>query len=522
MSWEAEVQELQRRRELSVLMGGEERVERQRQAGKLNVRERIDALVDPGTFEELGQLTGYSEYDGDELSSFMPYPLVTGLARVDGRRVAVWGNDFTVRGGSGRAGTAGSTKGKGGFLEELAAEFDLPVFQLLDGAGANVEAINYGGFTYLPNGSAQFSRLALMLNEVPILTALLGSVAGGVAGQAMMSHFTVMPKDTAVLFAAGPPVVQRALGEQITKEELGGSQVHVHQSGAVQNEAQDEADALRQLRTVFSYLPDRASEVPPIRSSDDPIDRAAEELISIVPRSRTRPYSMHRLVELVVDQGDLFEIQPDFGRCVITSLSRVNGMPMGIVANNPRHIGGALDRDGAQKVEHFLEFCDLFLMPVVFFVDVPGFMVGSQAEAAGTIRQGMRALWVANNLRVPSMCVHIRKCYGMAGNMTGNPRRPNYRIAWPSGEWGSIPIEGGVDAAFRREIANAQDPVAKRAEIEARFRAIASPFRTAEAFGVEDIIDPRHTRRYVADFLDLAYRGLSRMSGQPRGMGVRP
>ena len=168
-------------------------------------------------------------------------------------------------------------------------------------------------------------------------------------------------------------------------------------------------------------------------------------------------------------------------------------MPMGIVANNPRFLGGALDWAGARKVEHFLELCDLFLIPIVFFVDVPGFMVGAQAEARGTIRQGMRALWTSQNLRVPSMCVHIRKCYGMAGNMTGNPRKSNYRIAWPSAEWGSIPIEGGVDAAFRREIANAPDPAARRAEIEARFRAIASPFRTAEAFGVEDIIDPaRH------------------------------
>lgn len=522
MSWESEVLELRQRRELSLAMGGEERVERQRQGGKLNVRERIDALVDRGSFHELGQLAGYSEYDGDEISSFMPYPLVAGLARVDGRRVAVWGNDFTVRGGSGRAGASGSTKGKTGFLEEMASEYDLPVFQLLDGAGANVEAINSGGFTYLPNGAAQFTRLALLLNKVPILTALLGSVAGGVAGQAMLSHFTVMPKETAVLFAAGPPVVKRALGEEITKEELGGSQVHVHHSGAVDNEAEDEADALRQLRTVFSYLPDRASDVPPIRGSGDPVGRAEEELLTIVPRNRARPYSMHRLLELVVDEGESFEIQPDFGRCVITSLARVDGKPMGIVANNPRVIGGALDYAGASKVEHFLEFCDLFLIPVVFFVDVPGFMVGSRAEAAGTIRQGMRALWVSQNMRVPTMCVHIRKCYGMAGNMTGNPRRSNYRIAWPSGEWGSIPIEGGVDAAFRREIANAEDPSARRAEIEARFRAIASPFRTAEAFGVEDIIDPRHTRRYVADFLDLAYRALPRLAGEPRGLGVRP
>ena len=522
MSWEPEVAELRRRRELSLLMGGQERVDRQHAGGKLTIRERVDELVDPGSFHEIGQLAGYAEYENDEISSFMPYPSVAGLARVDGRRVAVWGNDFTVRGGSGRPGASGSTKGKTGFLEEVAAENDLPVFQLLDGAGANVEAISSGGFTYVPNGVSPFTRLALMLNRVPILTGLLGSVAGGVAGQAMLSHFTVMPKDTAVLFAAGPPVVKRALGHDITKEELGGSQVHVHQSGSVDNEAEDEADAMRQLRAVFSYLPDRASEVPPVKHTDDPADRKEEELLTIVPRNRARPYSMHRLIELVVDNGEHFQIQPDYGRCVITTLTRINGMPMGIVANNPRFLGGALDWAGARKVEHFLELCDLFLIPIVFFVDVPGFMVGAQAEARGTIRQGMRALWTSQNLRVPSMCVHIRKCYGMAGNMTGNPRKSNYRIAWPSAEWGSIPIEGGVDAAFRREIANAPDPAARRAEIEARFRAIASPFRTAEAFGVEDIIDPRDTRRYVADFLDLAYRAVSRMAGEQRGMGVRP
>ncbi|PZC42160.1 MAG: Acetyl-CoA carboxylase, carboxyltransferase component [Chloroflexi bacterium] len=502
-------------------MGGEERVDRQHREGKLTVRERIDALVDPGTFRELGQLAGSALYEDEELTSFTPYPLVSGLARVDGRQVAVWGNDFTVRGGSGRAGEAAS-KGKTGFLEELASEHDLPVFQLLDGAGANVEAINSMGFTYLPNSYPIFTRLAQLLNRVPVLTALMGNVAGGVAGQSMMSHFTVMPKNTATLFAAGPPVVKRALGHEITKEELGGSQVHVHESGAVDNEAEDEADALRQLRAVFSYLPDTASDVPPIKASGDPADRTAEELLTIVPRNRARPYSMHRLIELVVDNGEMFEIQPHFGRCLITSLTRINGMPMGIVANNPRVIGGALDADGARKLEHFLELCDLFLLPIVFFVDVPGFMVGKQAEAAGTIRQGMRALWVSQNLRVPTMAVHIRKCYGMAGNLTGNPRRSNYRIAWPSGEWGSIPIEGGVDAAFRREIANAPDPAAKRAEIEARFRSIASPFRTGEAFAVEDIIDPRETRRYLAEFLELAYRALPRLAREPRGMGVRP
>ena len=520
MSWEPEVQELERRRALSLRMGGEERVARQHSEGKLTVRERIDALIDPGTFREIGQLAGGAVYEGDQLQSFTPYALVAGLGRIDGRQVSVWGNDFTVRGGSGGGGA--SSKGKTGFLEDLAGEHDLPVFQLLDGAGANVESINSLGFTYLPNSYPIFTRLAHLLNKVPVQTALMGNVAGGVAGQAMMSHFTVMPKNTATLFAAGPPVVKRALGHEITKEELGGSQIHVHESGAVDNEAEDEADAIRQLRAVFSYLPDAAWGLPPVQASDDPVDRAEDDLLTIVPRNRSRAYSMHRLLELVVDHGELFEIQPHFGRCLITTLTRINGMPLGIVANNPRVSGGALDWAGARKLEHFLEFCDLFHLPIVFFVDVPGFMVGRQAEAAGTIRQGMRALWVSQNLRVPTMAVHIRKCYGMAGNLTGNPRRSNYRIAWPSGEWGSIPIEGGVDAAFRREIANAPDPNARRAEIEARFRAIASPFRTAEAFAVEDIIDPRQTRRYVAEFLELAYRAMPRLALEPRGMGARP
>jgi len=255
---------------------------------------------------------------------------------------------------------------------------------------------------------------------------------------------------------------------------------------------------------------------------DDPVDRCEDELLAIVPKRRTRPYKMHRLIELVVDKGSIFEIQPTFGRAVITCLARLGGHPVGIVANNPMVYGGAMDAKAAQKQIHFVELCDTFHIPLVLLVDVPGFLVGTKAEETATLRAGMRAVYVGLQATVPTLTMVIRKCYGMAGMATCNKNTVEFKMAWPSAEWGSLPIEGGVAAAFGREIKSAPDPAARERELEEELRRYASPFRTAEAFAVEDIIDPRETRPVLCRFVELARNRMKTELGPKLKAGVRP
>jgi acetyl-CoA carboxylase carboxyltransferase component len=268
-------------------------------------------------------------------------------------------------------------------------------------------------------------------------------------------------------------------------------------------------------------MPQNVYETPPVRPTSDPADRREDELLDIVPRKRSRPYHMRRIVELVMDQDcPPFEIKPEFGRCVMTFFARLNGIPVAVTAHNPMHNGGALDAAGADKLTHFLELADYFHFPVVHFVDVPGFMIGSRAEQQATIRKGMRAFYVGYQMRVPQVTVIIRRCYGMAGSFRAS--KLNLRIAWPSAEWGSIPIEGGVDAAYKREIANAPDPEVRREEIEADLRLLRNPFPTAERFGVEEMIDPSKTREVLCDWLSLAHQALRYQLGPTGKPGVRP
>ncbi len=522
MVWEPEVEELRRRTELSNRGGTADRIDRQHRLGRLTVRERIDGLLDRGSFHEVGALAGLGEYDEGELVDFTPASYVMGLGKIDGRTVAIGGEDFTIQGGSALFPMQRSKGGLGGFCEDLAVEYRVPLILLIDGAGANVGATKKMGTTYLPNGGTNFVTSIEAMRNVPVLAGVLGAIAGGPAGRALMVHWSVMTRGRSAMFAAGPPVVRRGIGHEVTNESLGGSQVHVHTSGCIDNEAEDELDAFDQIRTMLSYLPDNVNELPPAAPAIDAPEGAGEKLIDLVPRNTRRPYSMYKLIRSVVDGGDYFEVKPHWGNSVITVLARVDGLPIGIVANNPLKNGGALDRDGSDKQTHFLELCNYFHIPIVYLVDVPGFMIGEQAEREGTLRSGMRAVWVGLQATVPQLTIVIRKCYGMAGMATGNPRRLNYRLGWPSGEWGSIPIEGGVDAAYRREIANAPDPEAKREEIEADLRQLRNVFLTAETFGIEEIIDPRKTRSYLQQFVERAYKVLPHELESKPLYGVRP
>lgn len=515
------IAELRFRREQALAMGGEDAIRRQHEAGRLTIRERIDALVDANSFREIGTLAGTGHYDeANRLQSVTPAPYVAGFGRIDGRAIALGGEDFTVRGGT-SFGSQRRKGGQGGFVEDLAFHYRIPLVNLIDGAGGSVTSIKRRGHSVFP-GVDGFERSVELLGTVPVASAVLGTAAGGPAGRSILSHFSVMVRGRSQIFAAGPPVVKRSLRQDVDKERLGGTDVAVDTAGTIHNAAETEEEAFEQIRAFLSFMPSNVWELPPALKSADAVDRCDERLASIVPEKRTQAYNMHRLVGMVIDEGSGFEIQPTFGKAVITMLARLDGRPVGIVANNPRVYGGAMDSKAARKKIHFLELCDTFHIPVVFFVDVPGFMVGTGAEEEGVLREGMRAVYAAGNLEVPTITLVVRKCYGMAGMATCNKNGIDLKLAWPTAEWGSLPVEGGVAAAYRKEILAADDPVAKEKEIEAEFRPYASPFRTAEAFAVEEIIDPRETRPVLCELIELAQGRLQGSVGPRRKAGVAP
>jgi len=500
MSWEREVDELKRRRDLAQRMGGEEGIARQRSRGKLTVRERVDALADPGTFREFMGLAGQGVYRDGELVDFTPRPAVEGFCRIDGRRVVVSGGDFTVRGGS-----AGG--GHGGLGMELpsnqrALEWRVPFVRLLDAAGGSVRSFDELGRTYLPDGNVMSAADVRLLREVPVVSAVLGSVAGLPAVNACLSHFNLMVKGMSQLFPGGPPVVKAALGYDISKEELGGEQVHVYQSGVVDNLARDEEGAFAMIRRFLGYLPGNVWEPAPRSEPEDDPARREERLLSVVPRERRRAYDAHRIVEAVLDRGSFFEIAPFYGRARITGLGRLDGYPVGVMANNPM-FGAATDVSAGEKVMRLIQLCDTFHLPVVSFADEPGFMVGLESEKRGIERAGARLVAITCDSKMPWVTVVVGQLYGVAGQCQHRTTGMFRRYAWPSANWGSMHIEGGASAAYRREIESSPDPDAKRAEIEARLKATASPFRTAEATG-QDIIDPRETRELLCEFVEDA------------------
>jgi acetyl-CoA carboxylase carboxyltransferase component len=519
--WPEQIAELEKRRADATEMGGAANIERQHGAGRLTIRERIDALTDAGSFREVGSIAGTGEYDENlKLKKLTPATYVAGSARINGRPVAIGGEDFTVRGGT-SFGAMRRKGGQGGYIEDLAHHYKIPLVNLIDGAGGTVTSAKRRGYVVFP-GVDGFERSVELLGEVPVVSAVMGTAAGGPAGRAILSHFSVMVEGSSQIFAAGPPVVKRSLGQEITKEDLGGPKVAVNKAGSIHNAAATEEEAFEQIRRFLSFMPRNVWELPPVLPVDDPVDRMEDDLLGIVPDKRTQPYDMKKLVGMVVDRDSAFEIRPTFGKAVITMLARLGGRPVGIVANNPKIYGGAMDADAARKQIHFMELCDTFHIPLVFFVDVPGFMVGLKAETEGTLREGMRAVYMAGQLKVPTLTLVIRKCYGMAGMATCNKNDIDLKIAWPSGEWGSLPVEGGVAAAFRREIAAAEDPKAREKELETELRAYSSPFRTAEALAVEEIIDPRETRPLLCEYIALAESRLKITLGPRAKAGVAP
>ena len=502
MSWKPEVEGIERRRELAAEHGGEEAVAKQHALGRLTIRERVEALSDAGSFREQGAIAGHPEYDeSGELEAFAPANYVLGIAKIDGRPCVLGGEDFTQRGGS--PSPAGLRKSV--YAEDLAIRYRLPLVRFLQGGGGSVAGTSGmrrsaggagGDPVYAPH---RFSSIAGVMATAPVVSAAVGAVAGLPAARLAASHFSVMTRHTAQVLVAGPAVVERALGESVTKEELGGARVHV-KSGVVDNVVEDEAEAFEAIRKFLSFLPTNVFENAPRTECDDDRERGEAELLSIVPRDRRKTYRMRRLLALVLDRGSFFELAPGYGRGQITGLARMNGQPVGVLANDGRFYAGAMTADGSRKLRRFVDLCDAFHLPVLSFVDEPGFMIGTAAERAGTIRFGTEALFAVVQSTVPWASIIVRKAYGVAAAAHFAPG--GFVLSWPSAEGGALPVEGGVAVAFRREIAAAPDPETRRRELEEGFAASRSPFPRAESFGVHDLIDPRRTRAVLCDWID--------------------
>ncbi len=520
VSWKEEVEAIEARRRAAAELGGAENVAKQHAAGRLTVRERIDVLLDPGSFREQGPIAGYAQRDAQgRLESFAPANYVLGFGKIDGRPVVVGGEDFTLRGGS--PSPAGNRKSV--YLEDLACTYRLPMIRLLEGGGGSVARPAAGAGGPAPDAggepaSPRFMSIMRAMAQAPVVSAALGAVAGMPAARLVASHFTLMTRGTSQVLVGGPALVERALRVKLTKEQLGGPDVHL-KSGVVDNAAADEREVFAQVRRFLSYLPTNASERAPVIPCDDPPGRCEEELLSIVPRDRRRAYKMRRILQHVLDRDSLLEIAADYGRTQITALARVNGQPVGVIANDPYFYAGSMTADGAQKVRRFIDTCDTFGLPIVSFVDEPGFMIGPDAERAATIRHGVALMFAVMQSSVPWVSVIVRKVYGVAGGAHFGPS--GMRIAWPSAESGALPVEGGVAVAFRREIESAPDPEARRRELEERLLASRSPYASAEAFGVHDMIDPRATRPTLCDWVEMIQPRLA-AARAPRAYSYRP
>ncbi|MCA1372602.1 MULTISPECIES: carboxyl transferase domain-containing protein [unclassified Bradyrhizobium] len=519
MNWKPELDELARREAFAREMGGVDKVKRQHDQGRLTVRERIDKLIDKGSFHEIGAVSGIGEYDSSgDLKKLTPANCVFGRARVDGRTLVVVGDDFTVRGGSADA----SISAKPLMAEEMAHDFRLPIVRIIEGSGGggSVKTIETKGAANLPGGigGTRWYRFTTEnLSRVPVVALGLGSVAGLGAARLAASHYSIMTRKSA-MFVAGPPVV-KALGRDLTKEELGGADIQTR-AGAVDHAVDTEEEAFACARRFLSYLPSSVYELPPTLPCTDSPERSDEALMNAVPRNRKQVYKMRPIIESVVDKGSFFEVAKNFGKPIIVGLARLEGRAVLLLASDSFHYGGSWTADACQKVVRWVDFAETFHLPVVYLMDCPGFMIGLDAEKAATIRHGVRAMAAVNQTTVPWCTVILRNAFGVAGVVHQPADRFSIRYAWPSAYWGSLPLEGGIEAAYRADIDAAEDKAAKLKEIEERLNKLRSPFRSAEKFWVEEIIDPRKTRSLLCEFARLAEP--LRKPGPPENMTIRP
>jgi acetyl-CoA carboxylase carboxyltransferase component len=499
------VEDLRARRAKIMLGGGEEKIAKQHERGKLTARERIALLIDDdpdsarSTFVELG-IHGRPHFaqramDGVDAPAD---GVITGYGKIDGRLAAVCAYDFTVMAGSmGMTGEIKVTR-----LRELALTKRIPFVWLLDSAGARVQEA--AGAMFAGSGHL-FREEVVMSGVIPQVAALMGPCAAGTAYIPGLADFVPMVKGRGSMALAGPHLVRAAIGEDVTQEELGGSRVHCRKSGVGDMEVADDEECIARIKEYLSYMPQNCEQRPPVRPVSDPIERAEDALLDVLPESNRKPYDMYDVIKLIVDDGDYLDIKRQWAKTIITCFARFGGRPVGIVANQPKQLGGILDNDSADKAARFVNLCNAFGIPLVFIQDVPGFMVGTKVEAEGIIRHGAKMLYAVANATVPKLTVITRKAYG-AGYyvMNGRAYEPDLIVAWPSAEISVMGAEGVVEIAFRKVVDEAEDPAAKKAELVENFRKMFDVYIAAGNDLIDDVIDPRETRATICRGLEMA------------------
>jgi propionyl-CoA carboxylase beta chain len=503
MSLEEKRQRLAELREQALNAGSEHAVERQHARGKGTARERIDMLLDPGSFTELDQLAVHRA-TGFGLEDTTPRGdgVVTGHGTIDGRRVFVFSQDFTVFGGSlGEVFAEKICK-----VMDLAAKMGCPVIGLNDSGGARIQegVVSLGGYADI------FYRNVRSSGVVPQLSIIMGPCAGGAVYSPAITDFIFMVRETSHMFITGPDVIKTVTGEEVSMEELGGAASHATRSGVAHFAADSEQECIDQVRDLLSFIPQNNLDPPPFVPTDDPADRAEDELRSLVPDEPTKPYDMRRVVELVVDDHDFMEVAPLYAPNIVVGFARLNGHSVGVVGNQPRSLAGVLDIDASIKAARFVRFCDAFGIPLVTFVDVPGFLPGTEQEYGGIILHGAKLLYAYAEATVPKLTVITRKAYGGAYDVMASKHiGADFNAAWPTAEIAVMGPDGAVNIIFRRELAAAaesgQDVEARRAElIEDYKQRFANPYIAAERGYIDDVIEPEATRSWLITALETS------------------
>ena len=488
-----------RRRRAEARTTDPQATERQHARGKLTARERVEALLDPGSFVELDALavhrtTAFSMEARKPLGD----GVITGHGTIDGRPVCLFAQDFTVFGGSlGEVYAEKICK-----IMDLALRMGVPCLGLNDSGGARIQegVVSLGGYAEI------FYRNVIASGVVPQLSVIAGPCAGGAVYSPAMTDFILMVKGTSQMFITGPDVIKTVTNEDVGFEELGGAMTHNARSGVAHFAADSEEEAFDQLRTLLAFLPSNNLEDPPYTAPDDEPERMEEALQAIIPDNPRKPYNMHEVIDAVVDDGFFFEVQPFWARNIVIGFARLDGFPIGVVANQPAHLAGVLDIDSSVKAARFVRFCDAFNIPLVTFVDVPGFLPGTQQEYGGIIRHGAKLLYAYCEATVPKLTVITRKAYGGAYDVMASKHiRADFNFAWPTAEIAVMGVDAAVKIIFRRELAEAADPVAREAELVEDYQSrFANPYVAAERGYVDEVIEPRETRPALVRALRLA------------------
>jgi propionyl-CoA carboxylase beta chain len=482
--------ELLRRRAEADLGGGEERIQKQHEQGKLTARERVTLLLDEGSFAEIDRFVVHRTSDFGMADKKYPGDgVVTGSGTIDGRPVFVFSQDFTVFGGSlGEANAQKICK-----IMDLAMKTGVPVVGLNDSGGARIQegVLSLGGYADI------FLRNTLASGVIPQISAIMGPCAGGAVYSPAITDFVFMVENTSYMFVTGPNVVKTVTHEEVSSEDLGGARTHASKSGVAHFTARDDSECLARVRRLFSFLPQNNSEDPPHQDPGDDPARADVDLDTLVPADPQKPYDVKEVIRRVVDRGDFLEVHERFARNIVVGFARLDGRAIGVVANQPAHLAGCLDIDASRKAARFVRFCDAFNVPLVTFEDVPGFLPGTAQEYGGIIDHGAKLLYAYCEATVPKLTVILRKAYGGAYDvMSSKHIRADVNLAWPTAEIAVMGPKGAVEIIYKREIQKAKDPAVEQARFEAEYkRRFANPYSAAERGYVDDVIEPRFTRQ---------------------------